>query len=152
MRPVLNSLRRLISRRRGGPAGKAELTTAPRFAAVLPARLLLNITPQGSPGRRLIASTVNVSETGLAIALPEQETQGRRVSAGDRLDVELDIYPAGVIGLTCEVVWQGRFEAGRTTGHVVGVKITGMSQDDRARFLEYLATHGWERAAGYQKT
>jgi hypothetical protein len=149
---VLNTLRRLISGRRRGSAGKAELTTAPRFAAVLPARLLLNITPHGSPGRRLIASTVNVSETGLAIALPSVELGGRRVSAGDRLDVELDIYPAGVIRMTCEVVWHNTFEAGPTTGYVVGTRIAGMSQDDRARFLEYLATHGWEKSAGYQKT
>lgn len=145
----MNILRRILSRRAAGSAGETELTTAPRFAVFLPARLLLNAAPSGAPpGRRIVASTVNVSETGLALALPTPEVGGRKVSAGMYLDVQLDIYPAGVVGMTCEVVWHRPFAAGRAAGHIVGLKITDMSHTDRARYLEYLATHGWEKAAG----
>jgi len=148
---MLKTLRRLLSPGSRGNAAKAGLTTAPRFAVFLPARLLLSVTPSGAPvGRRSIASTVNVSETGLAIALPAHGWGGRRVAAGDRLDVELDIYPSGVVAMTCEVVWHRPFEAESRAGHLAGVKITEMSHTDRARYLEYLATHGWEQAAGVE--
>jgi hypothetical protein len=35
-------------------------------------------------------------------------------------------------------------EAGRP-GYILGVRITGMSGGDRALYLEYIGTRGWER-------
>jgi len=111
--------------------------------------MLLSLAPEGAPaGRRVVGSTLN---TGLALALPAPEAGAPRVSAGDRLDVQLEVYPAGVVGMTCEVVWHRPNEGGHTAGLVVGVRISGMSHGDQARFLEYLATHGWEKASGGQQ-
>ena len=36
-------------------------------------------------------------------------------------------------------------EGGGTTGRVLRVKMTQMSEDDRALYLRYIGTKGWER-------
>lgn len=146
---MLKILRCLLPRRAGAPPDAPAPAAAPRFAVALPARLLLSLAPEGAPaGRRVIGSTLNVSETGLALVLPSPEAGGPGVSAGDRLDVQLEVYPAGVVGMMCEVVWHRPNEGGEGAGLVVGARISGMGHGDRARFLEYLATHGWEKASG----
>lgn len=149
---MLNILRRLLSRKSFTQSRKIETAAAPRFAVFLPVRLLLSITTGGArEGRRTVASTLNVSETGLALMLPMFEIGGRKLSVGTMLDVQLDIYPAGVVSMTCEVVWHRLYQTEAAKGDIVGLRITDMNHTDRARFLEYLATHGWEKAVGYQQ-
>ena len=147
---MLNPLRRPFSRRSAGGATKSTgLRTEARLALYLPTRLLLSVAPAGEKeSRRIVASTINVSETGMAVALPEAEAAGQGLCAGQRLDVQLDVFPAGVVGMSCEVVWRDRFESREQTGHVLGLKVVEMSHRDNARFLEYLGTRGYERAVG----
>jgi hypothetical protein len=61
------------------------------------------------------------------------------------LKVALDLHPLGTVemeGLVARVEAAGGEE---TPGHVLGVKITRMGDGDRALYLQYIGTEGWER-------
>lgn len=133
--------------------GRALYTPrAPRLEIELGAqiqpRLLLSISlPAEQTGTwqpphppKLIGSTLNVSETGLAIVVPSLRIQDSHIDKEDcRLLVMLDIYPAGVVEMETEVVhWREFKEKETDVRYLVGVRITKMSHDDRARYMEYL--------------
>ena len=126
------------------PGVPPERRVAPRFAVGLDARLLLTIT--AGRGARLVGATLNVSEAGLAVVLPG--SGHRAAGEGSRLHIRLELFPDGVVEMEGVVVHREECDEGDPSrGSVVGVRITGMSHGDRARYLEYLGTRGWERAS-----
>jgi PilZ domain len=123
---------------------------AERREAEVEARLLLSISlAQGGDGAgpaapgatKLIGSTCNVSETGLAMVLPSLRIgQTLITEEGCGLRIVLDIYPAGLVEIDAALVHHRRLEEKEArAGHLVGVRITGMNETDRIRYLAYLA-------------
>ena len=127
---------------------------APRFTVGLNARLLLTVTAgaaQPRPtagGARLVGATLNVSETGVAVVLPGPGAGEHPLGDGSPVHITLELFPDGVVEMEGVVVRREECAGGDPSrGYVVGVRITGMSHGDRARYVEYLGTRGWERAA-----
>ena len=91
---------------------------------------------------KLIGSTRNVSENGLAIVLSSLQIESRLITDEDcRLRIVLDIYPKGFVEMEATAVRSERLnEKEIKAGYLVGVCITNISESDRARYLEYLAS------------
>ena len=150
---LVTRLRRAwANNRRGAERYDAELE------AQIGARLLLSISlPHGEerPGadaraRQLIGSTRNVSETGLAIVVPTLRVGSNLITEENcTLRIVLDIYPEGVVEMDATVVHHSQVdEKDKEAGYLVGVSIGEMSEDDRRRYLEYLATLARRSPAG----
>jgi hypothetical protein len=144
---VKRFLRTVLSLRRA-PAPAAE--PAPRFVVALPARLLLSIThdeeaASGTTPQKLIGSTHNISASGVAVILPSLDVGHRAVGEGGAVRVTLDLHPLRTVELRCLVLRVEAITEGEQPGHLLGLKIVGMSNDDRALYLEYIGTRGWER-------
>jgi len=140
-------LRALFVNRREAARHEAELE------AQVEARLLLSVSlAEGEEkaggaafgGSKLIGSTCNVSETGLAIVLPALRIgQTSITEEGCVLRIVLDIYPAGLIEMEATLVHYRRLEEEEArAGYLVGVRIKGMNETDRIRYLAHLATLG----------
>jgi PilZ domain len=138
-------LRTLLGNRRGAARREAELE------AQVQARLLLSVSLAPEAQERaadalrpakLIGGTRNLSETGLAIVLPSIHIGSSLIIEEDcALRIVLDIYPAGLVEMDTVAVHHRRLEEKEgAVGHLVGVRITGMSDSDRARYLAYLAS------------
>jgi hypothetical protein len=138
-------LRALVGNRREAERHEAEVE------AQIEARLLLSVSLTGvdvaAPERperpsKLIGSTRNLSENGLAIVLPSLRIgSGLITDEGHTLRIVLDIYPAGLVEMDATVAHHRPLgEKEKTMGHLLGLSITGMSESDRARYLEYLGT------------
>jgi hypothetical protein len=144
---VKRFLRTILSPRRA-PAQSAE--AAPRFVVALSARLLLSISHDeeaagGSTSQKLIASTQNISASGVAVIVPSLYVGNRPVGEGGAVRITLDLHPLRTVELRGLVVRVEAISEGERPGHLLGVKITGMSNDDRALYLEYIGARGWER-------
>jgi hypothetical protein len=65
------------------------------------------------------------------------------VSEGSGLRITLDLHPLGTVGVEAVVA---RVEAAgeQGPGHILGVRITAMSEDDRALYLQNVGTKGWD--------
>ncbi|HEX8140443.1 MAG TPA: PilZ domain-containing protein [Pyrinomonadaceae bacterium] len=141
-------LRSLFVNRREAERREAELE------AQVEARLLLSVSlaQEGEErvggaapgGSKLIGSTCNVSETGLAMILPSLRIgQSLITEEGCVLRIVLDIYPAGLVEMEASLVHHRRLEEKEArAGYLVGVRITGMNETDRIRYLAHLATLG----------
>ncbi|HEX8144575.1 MAG TPA: PilZ domain-containing protein [Pyrinomonadaceae bacterium] len=135
-------LRAWVGNRRRAGRHEAELE------AQVSARLLVGISlpdaqekPLASrPPMQLIGSTRNISETGLAIVVPSLRVGSSLITEENcALRIMLDIYPAGLVEMDAIAVHHRRFgEKEKEVGYLVGVRVTGMSEDDRLRYLEYL--------------
>lgn len=135
---ILKSIKSLLQR-----TPEADEQPAPRFVVSVPARLLLSLT-HASGSEKVIAATLNISASGLAVLLPHLYVGTRQVREGTGLKITLDLHPLGTVemdGVVARVQAAGEDE---TPGHVLGVKITRMSDDARALYLQYLGTRGWE--------
>lgn len=121
---------------------EAEERPAPRFVVSAPARLLLSLSREGGHDK-LIAATTNISASGLAVLVPHLYIGTLPVSEGSRLRITLDLHPLGTVVMETVVA---RVEAagGEGPGHILGMRITAMSEDDRALYLQYIGTRGWE--------
>jgi hypothetical protein len=118
--------------------------------AQVEARLLLSISlAQGEErakdalgASKLIGSTCNVSETGLAIVLPSLRIgQTLITEEASVLRIVLDIYPAGLVEMDATVVHHRRLdEKEARAGYMVGLRVSGMNETDRIRYLAYLTT------------
>lgn len=116
--------------------------------AQIDARLLLSISlpnVEEKPGaaarpRQLIGSTRNVSETGLAIVVSSLRVGTSLITEENcALRIVLDIYPEGVVEMDGAVMHHRPIdEKDKEAGYLVGVRIGEMSEDDRARYLQYL--------------
>lgn len=96
-------------------------------------------------GNRKISSvgghTLDVGETGLALVVPAI-TLGEHhlVGVNRSLQVKLEL-PDGPVEMQVAPVRYERLDEHQTeTGYLIGVKILAMSDPDRARFSDYLAS------------
>ena len=124
---------------------------ASRFVASVPARLLLSIAHakgcRGHSQKKLIGSTQNISESGLAIIVPTLSDANGPISEGDELRVTLDLHPLSMVEMNCLVVHLHEVRENESLDYLMGLKIIMMNTNDRAIYLEYLGTYGWEKAA-----
>lgn len=108
-------------------------------------RLSLASTARNLNGTRRISSieghTLDLGENGLALIVPAI-TLGEHhlVAENISLNVRLEL-PGGPVELQVAPVRYERLDEHKTeTGYLVGVKIVGMAEEDRARFSEFIAT------------
>lgn len=136
-------IRGWLSNRRRAPRHEVQLE-----ARIQP-RLLLSISLPHAQVRtgesrqllKLIGSTRNVSESGLAIVVSTLRVGSSFITEENcTLQIVLDIYPKGLIELEAMAVRSEQLdEQDKDAGYLVGVCITNMSDVDRTRYLEYLA-------------
>lgn len=142
IRFVFARLRQWLFNRRPAPRYPVYLT-----AQVQP-RLLLSISlPDAQKGTsqflgplKLIGSTRNISQSGLAVVVPSLRLSRRLITEEDcPLRIVLDIHPHGVVGMEAVTVRSERVDEKEIeAGYLIGVKITDMDDSDRNRYLEYL--------------
>jgi len=142
---ILATLRSLLRRT---PA--ADEQAAPRFVVSTPAHLVVGIADaramhSAGTGRKLIGGTHNISASGLAVLVPSLDTGSRAIMEGTELKILLDLHPLGTVEMDGLVARVEAMEEGERSGYLLGLKITEMSNDDRALYLEYIGTRGWER-------
>lgn len=144
MKRALRAVLSLLRRKRADP------NVAPRFVVALHARLLISMTHSPDKGdenlgKKIIGSTKNITVSGIAIIVPSVYIGGREVTNGSTVRITLDLHPMGLIQLTGVVMRHELVEEeDEQIEHLLGVKITEMSPDDRALYLEYIGTRGWE--------
>ena len=134
-------LRRIANRRRA-PRHAVQLETQ------IQPRLLMSVSfAEGESGttevitsEKLIGSTRNVSESGLAVVLSSLRIESHLITdEGCKLRVVLDIYPNGLVEMEAIAVRSEQLkEEGKDASYLVGICITNMSEKDRTRYLEYL--------------
>jgi PilZ domain len=138
MRSIVARLHRFVGDRR----------RAPRYRLRLPFTISLPDVRSGSAnGARRAASlegfTRDVSATGLALILPAIRIGEHYLTNEVRpLRVMLEL-PTGTIQIEAVPVRYERLDESETEkGYLVGVKITEMSDDDRARLTEGMRDEG----------
>lgn len=120
-----------------------ERRGSPRHSDKREARLLFTASPPAMEGghsaRKLIGYTRDISETGLSLTVSSAHVGGYNLfEVGGLMVVKLSL-PSGVVEMYAEVVHSGRpgdNDAG--AGSMVGVIITGMADEARYRYREYL--------------
>lgn len=125
----------------------ADRRNSPRRNAQRQARLLFNVSvvrdETGESQTQTIpleGFTRDLSETGLALIVPSLRIGDRYlVDEECTLRVVLVDLPTGEVEIFCT---PRRYEQLHKpeTGHLIGVEITQMSENDRARLLQYLKT------------
>ncbi|HYE65943.1 MAG TPA: PilZ domain-containing protein [Pyrinomonadaceae bacterium] len=125
-------------------ANKDDRRGSPRHKTRREAHLLfiaLADDEQHSPA--LIGYTRDISETGLSLVVTSIHIRDYDLVEVDRkLRIKLSL-PAGIVEANAIVIrheWIN--EDDPREGHFVGVRITEMGDDDRARYDEYLTTLG----------
>jgi hypothetical protein len=132
--------RAIVSRLRQYVGGRRD---SKRQNVRLPFSLSLASLTKSTNGTRRIISmkghTLDLSATGLALIVPAI-TLGEHHLVGENrsLNAKLDL-PVGPIELQVTPVRYESLEE-QETGYLVGVKIVGMPDADRAKFAEYVAT------------
>jgi PilZ domain len=137
IRSIASRLRELVGNRR----------RAPRFATHLEAGLALSVALPHSQAAaradnhplRLAGYTRDVSATGLALIVPAVRIGGKYITGENRtLRITLKL-PNGLVEIKATPVrYSPLDEEGSDTGYLIGVHITEMSDEDRARFNSYL--------------
>ncbi|HKP72692.1 MAG TPA: PilZ domain-containing protein [Pyrinomonadaceae bacterium] len=116
---------------------------ARRHALRLPFKVSLfdaKLTPaQLDRAPHLDGHTRDISTGGLALIVPAIRIEDRYLAAPDQALRLLLEYPTGLIEMRVAAVRYERLEeADADTGYLIGVRITEMADDDRARFVSYL--------------
>lgn len=134
IRSIAGRLREFVGNRR----------VAPRYATHLEVGLALNVTLPGtrkddSQPLKLAGYTRDISASGLALIVPSIRVGGQYVTGENRrLRIVLKL-PTGPIEIHATPVrYSPLDEDAVDTGYLVGVQITDMSDEDRARFNAYL--------------
>ena len=92
--------------------------------------------------------TRDVSETGLALVLPELNVGGYHFAVpGRSIRIRLKL-PSGPIEIKVEYVRHAELQG--EAGHLVGVRILEMSRPARAGYRSFLKTLGWTPQASEQ--
>ena len=141
---MLASLRHKLTRLREIVADRRQ---AARFKSQRKARLLFNVsvvsdeTGESRPQTiRLVGFTRDISETGLALVVPSLRIGDRYlVDEGCTLRVVLLDLPTGEAEVYATPVRYEELQEPEI-GHLIGVQITGMNDEDRSRLLQYLKT------------
>lgn len=86
--------------------------------------------------------TRDISEDGLAIIVPSLRVGDKYLDSDDcTVRVVLLEVPSGSVEIYATPVrYQPLGQTGSETGHLLGLRITAMSEDDRARYDRYLHT------------
>jgi len=135
-----NPIRYLLGRIRGTVSNRRR---APRFNA----RLSFSVSiVEGEAGREnarppqtLVGRTRNVSETGLALVVPSLRLGTHKLNDGNAtLRLMLNL-PTGTAEIhVAPVRSQQLDETDTDTGHLIGVRITHLSDDARAQLTKFL--------------
>lgn len=135
-------IREWLKNRRRAPRHTVQLETQ------IQPRLLMSVSfADGEAGTtevissvKLIGSTRNISESGLAIVLNSLRIESRLITDEDcTLRIVLDIYPKGLVEMEAVAVRSELLkEEEKDAGYLIGVCITNISDRDRTRYLEYL--------------
>ncbi|HEY0406545.1 MAG TPA: PilZ domain-containing protein [Pyrinomonadaceae bacterium] len=139
VRSIINRLRQRVGNRRA----------APRYATHLEAALVLSVSLGEVKNRtaaaadaplRLAGYTRDISESGLALIVPAIHISGQYLTTQNRT-LELTIrLPTGPVQLQATPVrYSPLDEDAKDTGYIIGVRITQMSEADRARYNAHLA-------------
>lgn len=139
LRSMIARLREYIGNRRD----------APRYATPLDKSLVLSITllelqPRAVAGRSatdITGNTRDVSETGLAIIVPSIRIGGHYLTHENRTLLIALKLPNGAVQIQCKPVrYSPLEESDKNSGYLIGVRITKMSETDRALYMAYLDT------------
>jgi hypothetical protein len=130
---MLKRLRKFIGDRRQTPRRKANRK----------ARLVFSVTMQGiDPRSRSMpveGYTVDISESGLALVVPSLRIGDTYLTDSKcKLRIVLLNLPTGEVEIEAAPVRYEELRGGE--GHLIGVRITRISEEDRARFIQYLST------------
>jgi hypothetical protein len=144
MKKILRLIRSLFERE------PDDRRSAARVVVAAPARLLAGLSLDG---QKIVAATVNLSAAGLAVVVPSPHIGTRPISKDDRLRITLDLHPLGIVEMIGLVRRVEGAEEGVRYGHVLALKIVQIGHLERALYLEYLGTRGWESvtAAGERR-
>ncbi|HVG32741.1 MAG TPA: PilZ domain-containing protein [Pyrinomonadaceae bacterium] len=135
-------IRGWFTNRRRAPRHSVQLETQ------IQPRLLMSVsfadgesgTTEVIPSVKLIGSTRNISETGLAVVLNSLRIESRLITdEGCKLRIVLDIYPRGLVEMEAIAVRSEQLEE-KDGGYLIGVCITDIKDSERTRYLEYLAS------------
>ena len=135
VRTIAARLRGLIGNRR----------YAKRRTVRLPCSVSLVDRRTGANGssrpRSLAGHTLDISTTGMSLIVPAIRI-GERYLVGDsrKLQIKLEL-PSAPIDIQAAPVRYERLEEHEVeTGYLIGVRVTGMSEQDQAQFKEYVDT------------
>jgi hypothetical protein len=125
----------------------ADRRLSARYKSQRQARLLFNISVVNSESGEsrvqtipLVGFTRDISDTGLALVVPSLRVGDRYlVDEGCTLRVVLLDLPAGEIEIYATPVRYEQLQEPEI-GHIIGVRITEVSDGDRTRLLQYLKT------------
>jgi hypothetical protein len=140
IRSIAGRLRSFVGNRRAAPRYMTHLEAGLALSVALP-----NAKPkaQANTGQslRLAGYTRDISATGLALIVPAIRIGGQYITGENRtLEIILKL-PSGQIQVQATPARYSPLEEdGTDTGYLIGVQITGMSDEDRARFNAYLET------------
>jgi PilZ domain len=145
IRSIASRLREIVGNRR----------RAPRYLTHLEAGLALSISlPHAKPGSEKAGQSLNVagytrdiSATGLALVVPTIRIGGQYITGENRtLEIMLKLPTDIIIKVKATPVRYSPLEEDAAdTGYLIGVQIIWMSDEDRARFNDYLQTLNAQR-------
>ena len=137
MRSIASRLREFVGNRR----------RAPRYVTHLEVGLALSVSMPGGNAMtraagqplRLAGYTRDISASGLALIMPSIRIGGQYITGENRtLQIILKL-PTGTIEIYgTPVRYSPLDEEGADTGYIIGVQITTMSDQDRARYNAYI--------------
>lgn len=139
-------LKTYIARLRGYVGNRR---VAPRYATHLEKSLVVYVHLQDAregednPRRaaKIVGYTRDVSETGLGIVVQEIRLGGVTIVNPTRTLRVLVGIPPEPVEMQCTPARYVRLDdAGLDAGYLVGMQITSMSKQDRARYMSYLKT------------
>lgn len=134
-RTMVSRLRKFVGERRRSKRERVRLAFS--ISIVSPAKSL-------SGSRRTISMdghTLDLSANGMALIVPAITLDEHHLVGENRsLQVQLEL-PLGPVGMQVVPVRYERLEEQESeTGYLIAVKIVGMSEDDRARYAQYVST------------
>ena len=89
--------------------------------------------------------TRDISAEGLALIVPSVSLGEHDLTSGEQVLRIILALPAGNVLMHATVVRHERLEeSGTDIGYLIGLRISGMSEDDRNLYVEYLHTLGGE--------
>ena len=133
-------------------AGVVERRRAVRHHLQRAARLLFTSTPSELPdagdSHTLIGHTRDISETGLSLIVPGVHASDTKFfGVRTRLRIILSLPTAMIAIEVTPVRYQWLEEHEGKKGYLIGTRITNMSEDDKAKFNEYIG----QTLASYRK-
>jgi hypothetical protein len=134
-RTIVSRLRQYLGDRRHS---KRRNISLPFSLSLIPAAKKLNGTQKVNS---LEGHTLDLGERGLALVVPAIRLGEHHLVGENRsLNVKLEL-PGGPIEMQVSPVRYESLEEHQTeTGYLIGARILAMTEDDRARFSDYLET------------